>query len=254
MKYARILAFLVLAIACASPAYAQLGSIVGKVIDKDGKPISGATVTFDRDEVKYHSEVKSDKGGNYSKLGMEDGNYQVAVIQDGKTVASAVVTVSLGFRVEKSFDLRTAGAVPAAAAGAPTISKAQQDAEKKANADTGGAFNAGMTALAAKNYDEAIKQFSAAAQKQPKSYVIYGRLAETYEAAKKNPEAIDAYKKAIELKSDEPDYNFHLGLLLIQTGAMADAAARFDKYLQLAPNGENAATAKQLSDAAKAQK
>jgi cytochrome c-type biogenesis protein CcmH/NrfG len=85
--------------------------------------------------------------------------------------------------------------------------------------------------------------------------VIFARLAETYAGAKKNTEAIDAYKKAIDLKSDEPDYHYQLGLLLVNSpSTMADAAAQFDKYLQLAPKGENAATAKQLSDAAKASK
>jgi tetratricopeptide (TPR) repeat protein len=252
MKYARILVLLVMAIGCASPAYAQLGSIFGNVLDKDGKPLVGATVAIDRDEVKFHAEVKTDKNGNYQRMGVADGNYRITVMQDGKAVTSVFATVSLGFRVDKNIDLRTAGSAPAA--GAPTISKAQQDAEKKANSDTGGAFNAGLTALNARNYDEAIKQFTTATQKQPKSYIIFGRLAETYEASKKNPEAIDAYKKAIELKADEPEYHFHLGMLLIQTGSMADAAASFDKYLQLAPKSENAAMAKQLSDAAKAQK
>ena len=247
----RILAFLIVGFAVSTPAYAQLGSIYGRVYGKDGKPLQGAAVTIERDEVKFHTELKTDKNGNFQKLGVEDGNYLITISQDGQAVASGTAVVSLGMRTDKDFDLRNASA---AAAPAAPLSKARQDAEKKANSDSGGAFNAGLAALSAMNYDEAIKQFMAAAQKQPKAYVIFGRLAETYEAAKKNAEAIDAYKKAIELKGDEADYHFRLAMLEVQSSAMADAAIHFDKYLQLAPKGENAAMAKQLSDAAKAQK
>jgi tetratricopeptide (TPR) repeat protein len=249
----RVFALFIL-IAFAIPAHAQLGSIFGTVVDLDGKPVVGATVSIDRDEVKYHVEVKTDKNGLYSKLGVEDGNYRITITQNNKTIASGIATVSLGFRVDRNFDMRNPASSQAPAGGA-ALSKAQQEAEQKANSATQGAFNAGVAALNARNYDEAIKQFSLAAQRQPKMPVIFARLAETYAGAKKNTEAIDAYKKAIDLKSDEPDYHYQLGLLLVNSpSTMADAAAQFDKYLQLAPKGENAATAKQLSDAAKASK
>jgi len=243
--------FLVAVIALSTPAYAQLGSIVGTVVDKDGKRLSDATVTFDRPEVKYHFETKTDKNGNYSKMGMEDGSYQVTISQNGKVVASAEVVVSLGFRVDKAFDLRNPNPIQAPGGPSAAVNKALQDAEKKLNTDTGGAYNAGVAALNAKNFDEAIKQFSLATQKQPKSYLVFGRLAEANKGAKKNAEAIDAYKKAIDLKNYEANYRFELGMLLVQGSSMTDAAAQFEKYLQLAPKGENAETAKQLLDAAK---
>jgi tetratricopeptide (TPR) repeat protein len=314
--------FLVLlaVIVFAVPAYAQLGSITGKIIGKDGKPIADAVVTIDRDDVKLHHEVKTDKNGIYSKLGIDDGTYKVAVTQNGTTLASdSNVVVSLGYRVDKSFDLRNQA--PVVVTG-PAISKAQRDAEQKANSETQGAFNAGLTALGAGNHDEAVKQFSLAAEKRPALPVIHARLGETYMAARKYEDAANAYKKASELKPDEADYFNHLGtasiraskfdagkvaiqkavdldakraevaflnlgillaekaqdkdaadalqksikanpkaadtyyqlgLLQLKTPAtMADAAVQFEKYLQLAPTGTNAATAKALADAAKA--
>jgi uncharacterized protein HemY len=248
--YTRVLTVLVVAICFSSTAHAQIGSIFGKVLDKDGKALVGATVTIDRPEVKVHYEVKTDKSGIYQRMGVDDGSYEVKLIQNGNVVAQALVTVSLGFRVDKNFDLRNPETVATGGGTAP-VSKALLEAETKANSGTGGAYNAGMTALGAKNYDEAMKQFNLAAQKQPKMYIIFARLAEASVAAKKNPEAIDAYKKAIELKADEPDYRYQLGMLYLQSNNMADASTQFDKYLQLDPKGANAATAKQLLDAVK---
>jgi tetratricopeptide (TPR) repeat protein len=251
-SYARALTLLILALCFASTAFGQIGSIYGKVLDKDGKPISGATVIIDREEIKLHQEVKTDKNGNYQRMGVDDGDYKVSVVQNGNTLASAIVSVSLGFRVDKNFDLSKPET--AATGGGSVPNKALADAEAKANSGTQGAYGAGVTALNAKNFDEAIKQFTLAVQRQPKMPMLFAKLAEANAGARKNPEAIDAYKKAIELNAAEPDYRYQLGMLYLQTNSMADAATQFDKYLQLDPKGANAATAKQLLDAAKGAK
>ena len=247
---ARVVTLLIVAFCFSGSAYAQLGSIFGKVTDKDGKPLTNASVTIERDEVKLRYELKTNGSGIYQRMGMDDGTYRVSVIQNGTVVAADNVTVSLGGRADKDFDLRNP--TTTAGGGGTVVSKAQQEAEQKANSGTQGAYNAGITAMASRNFDEAIKQFSLAAQRQPKMPLIFARLAEANAGARKNLEAIDAYKKAIELKSDEPDYRYQLGMLYIQNNNMTDAATQFESYLKLAPKGENATTAKQLLDAAKA--
>jgi tetratricopeptide (TPR) repeat protein len=228
--FARAL-ILVVFLTLSLPAYAQLGSIVGKVIDKDGKPIGDATVTIEREEVKYKVEVKSDKGGNYSRMGLEDGTYRVTVKQGGNTIGADNVTVSLGYRAEKIFDQRSP---QAASLPVGTISKAQRDAEQKANNETQGAFNAGMTALTARNYDEATKQFLLALERKP-SPAIYNRLGETYVQAKKFEEATDAYKKATELKGDDPDYFNGLGLAAARASKFDVAKTAIQKSVDLDP-------------------
>jgi tetratricopeptide (TPR) repeat protein len=310
--HARVLAFLVV-MACSIPAYAQSGSIVGVVLDRDGKPIGGATVLIERAEVGQRFELKTDNKGNYNKQGVDDGVYRVSVIQNGAPIAANNAVVSLGFRVDLNFDLRNQGTSPRSTG---AISRAQREAEQRANTETQGAFNAGLTALNSGNYDEAAKQFSLAAERKPNLPVIFARLGETYMGAKKYGEAADAYKKATELKADEADYfdnlgaaasragkfdmatpaiqkaveldpargelafrnlgillaergqdkeaieafqrsikqnpkgadsYYQLGLVYMKTPAtMADSVTQFEKYLQLAPKGEHAATAKEL--------
>jgi tetratricopeptide (TPR) repeat protein len=127
--------------------------------------------------------------------------------------------VSLGFRAEKNFDLRGADGAPAPAATA-ALSRAQREAEQRANSETQGAFNAGVIALTAGNGDEALKQFLLAAERKPCA-AVYNRLGETYSFGKKYPEAVDAYQKATELKADEADYFDRLGIAAVQ-------ASRFD--------------------------
>ena len=278
---------LLVGIAIALPVYAQqTGVFAGTVIGRDGKPISGATVVIERPETGLKLEAKTDRSGRYIRSGLDDGNYLLTVIQNGVTVASAPEKISLGFRVDHDFDLRTIDKQQGSAGGA-TISKVQRDAETKANTETQGAFNAGLNALTAGNFDEAVKQFNLAAERRPNLPVTYNRLGETYMAAKKYNEAADAYKKAIELKPDDADYFFNLGvassqagkdkdavdamqrsikqnpknasayyelglILMKNTATIPDSAAQFERFLQLEPTGQRAETAKGLLAAAKA--
>src|SRR5262245_54484644 len=124
---------LLVAVTLALPVYGQsTGSFAGVVLDRDGKPISGATVVIERKEVGLKVEVKTDKNGRYIKTGLDDGPYLLQVVQDGVPVANANETISLGFRVDHDFDLRSQDKQQGGA-GTATISKAQRDAENKAN-------------------------------------------------------------------------------------------------------------------------
>ena len=50
----KILLFLVIAIFVAIPAFAQTGNIHGKVTDTDGKPMTGVTISIDRQGITQH--------------------------------------------------------------------------------------------------------------------------------------------------------------------------------------------------------
>jgi tetratricopeptide (TPR) repeat protein len=226
---------LLMAITLAIPVYGQSsGSFAGVVLDRDGKPISGATVVIERKEVGLRVEVKTDRNGRYIKTGLDDGPYQLQVVQDGVPVANATETISLGFRVDHDFDLRSQDKQQGGA-GTAAISKAQRDAENKANNETNGAFNAGLNALKAGNFDEAVKQFNLANERKPNQPVVYNRLGETYTAAKKYNEATEAYKKATELKPDDADYFYQLGMAAGHAGKFDVAKSAVQKSVDLDP-------------------
>src|SRR5688572_22370556 len=229
---------LLVAVALAIPAYGQsTGMFSGVVIDRDGKPMQGATVVIERKEVGLKLEVKTDRSGRYVRTGLDDGTYQLTVMQNGVPVANSSETISLGFRVDKDYDLRALDKQQQNqnSAGNTTISRAQRDAEAKANNETQGAFNAGLNALRAGNHDEAVKQFSLAAERRPNLPVIHARLGETYMAVKKYNEAAEAYKKATELSPNDTDYFYNLGMAAGQAGKFDVAKAAIQKSVEIEP-------------------
>jgi Tfp pilus assembly protein PilF len=85
----------------------------------------------------------------------------------------------------------------------------------------------------------------------------YRNLARVYFDTNQPGPAEAAFKKAIQIDPKDPDAYFQLGLVLIQSATLegdkmkapAGTAEAFQKYLELAPSGVNAAEAKAMLDA-----
>jgi len=233
MKFkSRILPFLIGCVLLAVPAFAQNGSLTGKVIDKDGKPGVGITVSIDRKDISGHFEVKTDSKGAFFHAGLPTGGYKVTLMKDGATITFVDnVRITFGGTTPVDFDLSKQQA-------APTISaeeQAKMEAEKKAVEDTKASFTNGLAALQAKQYAEAATLLKEAADKDPTQHVIFANLGEAYAGARKYPEAIDAYKKAIELKPDEFGYYNNLGIAQGNAGQVDDAIATLKKASEINP-------------------
>jgi tetratricopeptide (TPR) repeat protein len=236
MKLVRkTLPFLLMAL-IAVPAFAQTGNIKGRVTDETGKPLTGVTISIDRQGISQHFEVKTDNRGQYLHAGLPTGQYRVAVMRDGKPVMSNDnVRVSFGGEATADFDLKNARA---AAAGNLSDEERKKIAEENAKAAaTKVSFEAARAALVAKNYDEAIKLFSEAATNDPTQHVIFANLADAYSQTRKYDLAADAYKKAIELKPDEAAYYNNLGIVYGNAGKIDEATQNLQKAAELAPAG-----------------
>src|SRR5215813_5586309 len=190
----KTLGFLAVALLFAIPGFAQTGNISGKVVDTDGKPVTGATISIDRQGIAQHFEVKTDNKGQYLHAGLPTGQYKVSVVKDGKTLmTNDAVRVAFGGDAKTDFDLKNAKA----AAGGATDEERKKIAEEKAKADaTKASFEAARAAVTAKNYDEAIRLFKEAAEKDPTQHVIFANLADAYSQTRKYDDAAEAYKKA----------------------------------------------------------
>jgi tetratricopeptide (TPR) repeat protein len=234
MKLVRkILPFLAMAMLFALPAFSQTGNISGKVIDTDGKPVTGATVSIDRQGITQHFEVKTDGKGQYLHAGLPTGQYKVSIVKDGKTLmTNENVRVTFGGNTATDFDLKNARAA------GPSDEERKKIAEEKAKADaTKASFEAARAAVLAKNYDEAIRLFKEAAEKDPTQHVIFANLADAYSQAKKYDDAAEAYKKAIELKPDEAAYYNNLGIVYGTAGKIDEATQNLQKAAELNPAG-----------------
>jgi len=229
--------FLAVVMLFAIPAFSQTGNISGKVIDTDGKPVTGATISIDRQGITQHFEVKTDNKGQFLHAGLPTGQYKVSVLRDGKTLMTNERPVQVTFGGTASVDFDLKNAAKAAAAGASDEER-KKIAEEKAKAEaTKASFEAARAAVTAKNYDEAIRLFKEAAEKDPTQHVIYANLADAYSQSRKYDDAAEAYKKAIELKPDEPAYYNNLGIVYGNAGKIDEATASLQKAAELNPAG-----------------
>src|SRR6516162_3535650 len=110
----KILPVLVVALLLAVPGFAQTGNLTGKVVDTDGKPMNGVTISIDRQGINQHFEVKTDKNGQYLHAGLPTGNYKISVVKDGKPLMALDGRVNFGQDAKVDFDLKNAAAAAAA--------------------------------------------------------------------------------------------------------------------------------------------
>jgi tetratricopeptide (TPR) repeat protein len=251
----------------AAAARAQVSGIEGLVTEADGKPVVGAIIKIERQDIKGNYSVKTDKKGHYGHYGLPLGQYILTCVVDDKVRDKVGPLRSrLGDPMNVPFKLRAprqqqAAAAPQQAAPPPekdrSLSKEQREAmdkqlkEREAqiakNKQLNDAFTAGKAAAEAKNWDSAVENFKKASEMEGGNQnVIWANLADAYSnAAKEKPaeatalrgNAIDAYKKAIEQKPDDASLYNNYALVLGYQKNIPEAQAALEKAAQLDPPG-----------------
>ncbi|HEY7291083.1 MAG TPA: tetratricopeptide repeat protein [Vicinamibacterales bacterium] len=215
---------------CALPAAAQsTGMVKGTVKDASGQAVDGAKVSIDMAEgMNRHFETKTDKRGQFVQIGLPPGRYNVTAEKDKQAAAPAQAAVRIGAPAEVNLVIGAGGG----AAGSKEV--AAKNAELKK------AFEEGIAASQANNYDGAIAAFTKAAEINPNCSDCHYNMAFMYSQKKDYDKAEAEYKKAIELKPDYAEaYN---GLANIyNTQRKFDQAAEASK--KAAEVGGGAATA-----------
>jgi tetratricopeptide (TPR) repeat protein len=262
---------------CAAPVWAQFtGTVKGVAKDESGKPIEGATVEISNAENGRKVNLKTNAKGEYFSIGVPPGTYKFSLIKDGKVIDFFdKVPVIAGDERKLDFDLAKDNKAQAG------ISEEQQKkiAEAQKQNETIKGLNVQLAQArqleAAGNYDQAIAILQQAAQTDPKQDVIWGSLGQSQLGAKKYPEAMESYQKAIAIKpasgiyhagladayarsgqtdkavqewataaqNDPPNagsYYFNEGAVLTNTGKVDEAIAAFDKALQVDPTRADA--------------
>jgi len=227
--------------------YAQIGggSIYGKVLDREGKPLQGAIVRVEHLATHQVDNTKTGKNGGYSMTGLFQGQYKVTVLLNGAAVmvhgesAGDAILVADGREVDVNFDLRKAPATPSPAlapAAREESKKGNDKAAKKTDTEMRTAFNAGLAAMKEKNYEEAVKQFNAAAEKDPVQPAIFANLGVALSNLKKYDDSVAAFRKAIELKSDDAALFANLSAALADAGKIEEAAKAVAELAKLNPS------------------
>ena len=252
-------------------ALAQITAIEGDVKGDDGKPLVGAVVKIDRYDITAHYKTKTDKKGHYFYNGLPLGNYNVTIEVDGKDVDQQKgVRSKLGDPTNVSFDLQASkrsrdaaqAAMQQAAAGGQLtkdMERGMSAAEKaalektlkeregqlKQHKELNDAFNVGMTAIADKQYDQAVQALIKASEIGPTELAVWANLADAYmklASTKTGAEFDDAatkglaaYAKAIELKPEDAATHNNYALALVQAKKIPEAQAELTKAAQLDP-------------------
>jgi tetratricopeptide (TPR) repeat protein len=250
---------------------AQITAIEGDVKGDDGKPLVGAVVKIDRYDITAHYKTKTDKKGHYFYNGLPLGNYNVTIEVDGKDVDHTTgVRSRLGDPTNVSFNLQASkqsrdaaqaamqkaaegGQLPkdmergmtAAEKAAWEKTLKEREGQLKQHKELNDAFNAGMTAMADKQYDQAVQALTKASEIGPQELAVWANLADAYmklAGTKTGPEfddaaqkGLDAYSKAIALKPEDAATHNNYALALVQAKKIPEAQAELTKAAQLDP-------------------
>ena len=150
-------------------AAALAQSIVrGKVTDAQGKPVDGATVTFEAQQANRKLQTKTDKNGEFLQVGLSSGAYKVTAAKDGvgTQTLDANVRQGQGQNPIMNFALSTASTVT--------------PADRKEAAATAAAATAAQDAMRAGNHDEAIAKFNEVLTKAPTCAECYFNIGEAH--------------------------------------------------------------------------
>ncbi len=266
------------------PVLAQTATIEGIVKDETGKPLQGAVVNIDRTDIKAHYPVKTDKKGHYGHYGLPiAGTFDITVVVNGQVRDGIKGVRTGGDPVTQNFNLKSPQEAAAAAAAGLTpaeqersmtpAQKAEFEKQAKAreaqiakNKDLNDAYTAGRAALdaaaqlsaagkredAAKQWDDAITNFTKASTIDAGQIAIWSGLADAYvgsagtktasDASAQYDKAFEAFKKAIELSAslaptEQAAYYNNYALALAKDKKLDDAKTNLDKAAQLDPMG-----------------
>lgn len=252
----------------ASLSFGQMATFMGKVIGPDGKGLKDAVIKIERKDIKGNWQTKSNKKGEWIYSGMQaGGQYRLSCEVNGQVMdVIDGVRAQMGDPMEFTFDLKKIADKQAAMQKAAETGQLTQEAardmspEQKAalekqmkersaamakNKALNEAFNAGMTALQAKDYQASSDAFTKAAELDPKQYAVWANMAAAFEGlagTKTGDEkdaalgkAVEAYTKALELKPDDAGLHNNFALCLVKQKKIEEAKAELEKAAALDP-------------------
>jgi Tfp pilus assembly protein PilF len=261
MRTYLIRAVLALAVMLAVTGPAAAQSVVrGKVVDGQGKPVEGATVTIEATEANRKAQTKTNRNGEFLQVGLASGRYNVTVEKD-KLKAVQPANVSQGTPVELTIQLtptsgmtaeqaKQAAEMQALAAGAVEAMRAGRDDDAirqfneivaKVPTCSDCYYNLGVAYAKKQQFDLAETSFKKAIELAPSSGDAYTGLANVYNATKRFDLAQQASAKAAELTSASgggggAEALYNQGVILWNAGKFAEAKAQFEQAAKADPN------------------
>ena len=202
MTFRGVFAMAVLLAVAATPAFAQ-SLIRGTVVDAQNKPVEGALIVFEQQNIPNKRDVKTDKKGEFIFMGLASGPYKVTASKDGVGTHTQSIDIQQ-MKMQMNFSLRPEAAASAgpkgvdalAAAGAAAAGK-EPSAKDKEQAALQSLAATAMAAYKAGKHEDAITGFNELVGKLPSCVECYTYLGTSYIELKKYDEAEAALKKGV---------------------------------------------------------
>lgn len=224
---------LVAVLMCGVNLWAQNGGTVkGKCLDESGQPIVGAKVLYENLDNGSKVTLTTDKKGEFFGMGVTSGNYKVSLssAQGQPIFTFNKVPVRLGENEPLIIDLKAERSRQGQ--GMSEEQKKQIEAAQKENQKIKGlnaSLNQANDLRKAGNCDEAANVMTQATQVDATKDILWYSLAESLSCAKKYPEAIAAYQKAISIAPAKGEYHNNLGQAFLRNNQTEEAIAEYDK-------------------------
>ena len=228
------------------PAHAQNRSIRGKITDENNQPLEGASVRIEGLDIVRTFNLKTNRRGEFVQLlGTQPGTYRVIVRMDGFAPAyKDNLAPGLGEEATAELQLKpgdSAQKLPFEYTDADRAEYQKKvEAQKKQqlfSKEVRARFDQGITLYDAGQYNEALAEFNAALEIDPKQPGIMARAGDCYLKLNRNEEALEAYDKALTLDSGDASLYAQKGVVLGRLGKTEESQEMFTKSAQLDPGG-----------------
>ncbi len=240
-KIAFVFLIMAMALTLTVTAAAQATSVKGKCLDQQGQPIVGGTVQLQNLDSGRVMKVTTDKRGEYMTLGVTPGVYKVTLFDKAGQQLYYFGKIQIQMDAEKNvvdFDLKKEAATAGQGNPAAEEARKKNEAAIKENAKIGN-LNEMLKQAAefrkAGQCDQAVDVMNQAAQVDSTHHQIFFALAESENCAKKYPEAIASYKKAIELNPTNGAYYNNMASAMMKNNQFEDAIAAYTKAAEVDP-------------------
>lgn len=253
-------------------ASAQMGTFTGKVIGEDGKGLQGVIIKIERKDIKGNWQTKTNKKGDWTYSGMPvPGQFTISCEYNGRQIdVLNGVRSQMGDPLElKDFcNVQKAAAKQKAMEQAAQTGQVSQEIAKEMtpeqraqyekqlkersaqmakNKALNDAYNAGMTAMQAKDFQTAIDSFTKAGEIDPKQSAVWIQLAQAYDGLSNTKTGADKeaalvkagemYTKSLEMQPADAGLHNNYGLVLAKQKKFAEAQAELEKAAALDPPG-----------------
>ncbi len=219
-------AFRALALWCllgAGGAAQEAGTIRGRVVDQDGRPVAGAEVVVRRlGDGGDGRTLETATDGAYAGSDVAAGLYAVTAGRDDLNSDMFRIRVRAGRTVEVNLEL---------AAGRRDAAWIAELGDREAASR---AFAAGLAANRAADYAAAVAQFARALERRPDCTECSYNLAVAYAELERFADAEAAFRRVLQIVPGYAAAHYGLASIYTRQGRAADAAAAREEATRLA--------------------